>query len=66
MREHHPAGLMAILATLAVGVIGGVRDIGGFLAGNIDRGLRIGMFMSSSGGMWERAKKYVEAGNFGG
>src|SRR5690554_2988416 len=66
LRELIPAGLMAILATLAVGFIGGVRAIGGFLAGNIVSGLLIALFMSNSGGLWDNAKKYVEAGNFGG
>src|SRR5690554_1317835 len=42
LRELIPAGLMAILATLAVGFIGGVRAIGGFLAGNRSEERRVG------------------------
>lgn len=66
IRELIPAGLMAILATIAVGIIGGVKAIGGFLGGNIISGLIFALFMSNSGGLWDNAKKYVEAGNEGG
>jgi len=66
IKELIPAGLMAILATIVVGVIGGVQAIGGFLGGNIVSGLIFALFMSNSGGLWDNAKKYVEAGNEGG
>lgn len=66
IKELIPAGLMAILSTVAVGVIGGVQAIGGFLGGNIVSGLIFALFMSNSGGLWDNAKKYVEAGNEGG
>lgn len=66
LRELIPAGLMAILATLLVGFIGGVEAIGGFLCGNIISGLLFALFMSNSGGLWDNAKKYVESGHEGG
>ncbi len=66
IRELIPAGLMAILSTLAVGFIGGVEAVGGFLTGNIISGLMLAMLMSNAGGLWDNAKKYIEAGNFGG
>ncbi|NLG37558.1 MAG: sodium-translocating pyrophosphatase [Clostridiales bacterium] len=66
LRELIPAGLIAIGATLAVGFIGGVQAIGGFLCGNIISGLLLALFMSNAGGLWDNAKKYVEAGNLGG
>ncbi len=66
IKELIPAGLVAILATLAVGLIGGVSAIGGFLAGNITSGLLLALLMSNSGGLWDNAKKYIEAGNYGG
>jgi K(+)-stimulated pyrophosphate-energized sodium pump len=66
LRELIPAGLMAILATVAVGFIGGAKAIGGFLTGNIVSGLLFAIFMSNSGGLWDNAKKYIEAGNEGG
>jgi len=66
LKELIPAGMMAIFATLAVGFIGGVSAIGGFLAGNIVSGLLLALFMSNSGGLWDNAKKYIESGNNGG
>ncbi len=61
-----PAGIMAIVATLIVGFVGGVQAVGGFLAGNIISGLLLAMMMSNAGGLWDNAKKYIEAGHFGG
>jgi K(+)-stimulated pyrophosphate-energized sodium pump len=66
LRELVPAGLMAILITLAVGFIGGVTAIGGYLAGNIISGLLLALFMSNAGGLWDNAKKYIESGTYGG
>ena len=66
LKELIPAGLFAIISTLIVGFVGGVTAIGGFLMGNIISGLLLALFMSNSGGLWDNAKKYVEAGNEGG
>jgi len=66
LRELIPAGLVAILSTLAVGFIGGVHAIGGFLMGNIVSGLLLSLFMSNAGGLWDNAKKYIESGHEGG
>lgn len=56
IRELIPAGLMAILGTLAVGFIGGVEAVGGFLMVNIVTGLLLAMLMSNAGGLWDNAK----------
>lgn len=66
LKELLPAGVMAIMATLVVGFVGGVQAIGGFLAGNIMSGILLALLMSNSGGMWDNAKKYIESGHFGG
>ena len=66
IKELIPAGLMAIIATLVVGFVGGVTAIGGFLCGNIISGLLFALFMSNSGGLWDNSKKYVESGHEGG
>ena len=66
LKELIPAGLMSILSTVAVGLIGGPQAIGGFLLGNIVSGLLLALFMSNAGGLWDNSKKYVEAGNEGG
>lgn len=66
LRELIPAGVISIAITLAVGFIGGVEATGGYLAGNIVSGLLLALFMSNSGGLWDNAKKYIEAGGNGG
>ena len=66
IKELIPAGAVAIIVTLLVGFVGGVYAIGGFLAGNILSGLLLAMLMSNAGGLWDNAKKHIEAGNFGG
>ena len=66
LMELIPAGLAAIAATVVVGFVGGPLAIGGFLLGNIVSGLLLALFMSNAGGLWDNAKKYVEAGNEGG
>jgi len=66
IKELIPAGLMVILATLAVGFIGGVQAIGGFITGNIISGLLFSLFMSNAGGLWDNTKKYIESGHNGG
>jgi K(+)-stimulated pyrophosphate-energized sodium pump len=66
LKELIPAGLMAIITTFAVGFIGGIPAVGGFLAGNIVSGLLLALFMSNAGGLWDNAKKLVESGSFGG
>ncbi len=66
LKELIPAGLLAIISTILVGLIGGVKAIGGFLTGNIASGLLLALLMSNAGGTWDNAKKYVEAGNNGG
>ena len=40
--------------------------MGGFLAGNIISGLLLALLMSNAGGLWDNAKKFIEAGHFGG
>lgn len=66
LRELIPAGLVAIISTIAVGFVGGPEAIGGFLAGNIVSGLLIALFMSNAGGLWDNSKKFIESGNHGG
>lgn len=58
--------VLSIAITLAVGFIGGIEALGGYLAGSIFSGLIFALLMSNSGGLWDNAKKYIEAGAFGG
>ncbi len=66
LKELLPAGLITIIATAAVGFIGGPEAVGGFLLGNIVSGLLLALFMSNAGGLWDNSKKYVESGHNGG
>ena len=59
-------GTMAIIAPIAVGFILGPRPLGGMLIGAIAAGFLLAVTMANSGGAWDNAKKYIEAGNLGG
>ena len=48
------------LRDLAVGLLLGVESLGGFLAGVIISGQLLAVFMASSGGAWDNAKKTIE------
>jgi K(+)-stimulated pyrophosphate-energized sodium pump len=48
------------------GLIFGVPGIFGLLAGSLVAGFALAVFMANSGGAWDNAKKYIEAGHLGG
>ena len=66
LKELLPASTVAIVVTLAVGFLGGIEALGGYLAGSIFSGLLFALLMSNAGGLWDNAKKYIEAGALGG
>ncbi|MCX6798911.1 MAG: sodium-translocating pyrophosphatase [Candidatus Diapherotrites archaeon] len=66
LREMVTPGLLAILAPIAFGLAFGVEALGGFLAGAIATGFLLAVFMANSGAAWDNAKKFIEAGHFGG
>jgi K(+)-stimulated pyrophosphate-energized sodium pump len=66
LKELIPPSVLSIGVTLAVGFIGGIQALGGYLAGSIFSGLIFALLMSNAGGLWDNAKKYVEAGALGG
>jgi K(+)-stimulated pyrophosphate-energized sodium pump len=59
-------GLIAVLTPLAVGLLLGKESLGGTLLGATVMGAFLALFMANSGGAWDNAKKYIEAGNLGG
>jgi K(+)-stimulated pyrophosphate-energized sodium pump len=66
LREMVAPGLMAVLAPVAVGFLLGKETLGGMLLGATVMGVFLALFMANSGGAWDNAKKYIEAGNLGG
>jgi K(+)-stimulated pyrophosphate-energized sodium pump len=44
----------------------GLEALGGFLAGSLVSGFVLAILMANSGGAWDNAKKYIEAGHLGG
>ena len=65
LREMVIPGLLAVVLPLAIGFID-VNALGGFLAGAVVTGFMIAIYMANSGGAWDNAKKYIEAGAHGG
>ena len=58
--------LLAVIVPIGTGLILGVEGVVGLLAGTTTCGFGMAVFMSNSGGAWDNAKKYIEAGHHGG
>ena len=66
LRELMPLIVFSISTTLIVGFVAGVRALAGYLSGAIFSGFFLAILMANAGGLWDNAKKHVEAGFFGG
>ncbi|MCK4995006.1 MAG: sodium-translocating pyrophosphatase [Candidatus Omnitrophica bacterium] len=58
--------ILAIITPIAVGLLMGVEAVVGLLVGGTVCGFVLAVMMANSGGAWDNAKKYIEAGNLGG
>ena len=66
LREMVIPAVMAIVVPLLVGFILGKEALAGTLAGALSSGVLLAIMMANAGGAWDNAKKYIEAGHFGG
>lgn len=55
-------GLLVICSPILFGFLLGPRGVSGLLAGGIVSGVQVAISFSNTGGAWDNAKKYIEAG----
>ncbi|MFW6380964.1 MAG: sodium-translocating pyrophosphatase [Bacillota bacterium] len=65
LKEMVVPGLLAVVVPIVIG-LWSAEALGGLLAGALTAGVSMAIMMANAGGAWDNAKKYIEAGNFGG
>ena len=65
LKEMIAPATIAVVSPVVIG-LWNTEALGGYLAGALVTGFLMAIFMANSGGAWDNAKKYIEAGNLGG
>lgn len=66
LKEMVLPGVLSVAIPIIIGLVFGTSALGGMIAGSLVTGVLVAIQMANSGGAWDNAKKYIEAGAHGG